>query len=249
MILGRTQNAARNVGRLDFVTNAIQTLVKPAAEFLGSIVEGVSNSWAGMTKGGDLKAENARLRAIVESSKLYTERISVLSAEVESLRKLIGLADKYESKKIPARIIGIAPYENRITLSSGSSSGIIPGCAVITGEGLIAVVQTVEANICQASLLTSPTQKIGAVALRSPALPGILRGETGDSLVLELLDTTNPIEPGDMVVTSGLSERIVRGLPIGRVIRVDTDRDFGTRTARIRPIAKLGTTREVLILK
>jgi rod shape-determining protein MreC len=186
---------------------------------------------------------------MAHSASLYNEQVARLEGEIDNLRRMIGLPAYGDKQKVPCEVIGFFPYENRITVSAGKSQGIEPGMAVVSGKGLVGVVQSVDTKTSQATLIYSPRLKMGAIALRNPPAAGLLKGETRDSLVLEFLDFKAPVQVGDEVVTSGYSDKIPYGIPIGRVMQVQDDVEFGTRSSVVYPHVQIGEVREVFILK
>lgn len=152
---------------------------------------------------------------------------------------------------MPAEVIGYFPYENRFTLNVGWDSGVKVGQPVVAAGGLLGKIQVVTGKTSQVLLLASPepSNRIGALALRNPPSAGLLRGESSATFVLEFSDPKAPVATGDLVVTAGFSEHIPRGIPIGRVIQVDDNVEFGKRQARVYPSASIGNVREVFVLK
>jgi cell shape-determining protein MreC len=119
---------------------------------------------------------------------------------------------------------------------------------------LVARVETVDANVSQALLITAPSTeaRISAIVERQPPNPspaGLIRGEGPNAITLELADPTATVESGDTVVTAGFSAEIPRGIVIGRVVSVQDDPAFGKRTATVFPRVALGQVREVVVLK
>jgi cell shape-determining protein MreC len=56
------------------------------------------------------------------------------------------------------------------------------------------------------------------------------------------------VQIGDTIVTSGFSEKIPKGLIIGKVIQLDPSEEFGTLKARIDPAFSLGNLEFVIVL-
>ena len=248
-LLGKWQNNARDRGSLDSLTRIVQALINPASTTLHGTAEAISDFSEGVLKARSLAAENQALKDKSRALEQYQRDFSSLSTQFDQLRKLIGLPRYGNRWRIPAEIIAYAPYEDRITLSVGSRKGVGVGLPVLTGDGLLAIVQVVEENSCQALLLSSRQTQVGAMAMRNPPQPGILRGESPDRLILGFLDTQTPIEVGDVVATSGFSTRIPRGIPIGKIVQVETNADFGARRAQVFPFARIGDSHEVFILR
>ena len=83
---------------------------------------------------------------------------------------------------------------------------------------------------------------------RFPEVLGLMKGQTPTRLVLDVLDN-GVAEVGDPVVTSGLSSRIPRGIPVGTVAEVVPDPSYGTRRVFVSPSAQIGSSLEVSIFK
>ncbi len=229
----------------------VQALVNPPARILGSASDGASDFVDGVLNARALTAQNRALKAQLSAVALYAEKVDRLETEVDSLRAMQGFAEIPGKVKVPAEVIGFFPYENRLTVSAGSSQGVRAGQPVVTPDGLLGRVQVVTPSTSQVLLLSSPesTNRIGALAERNPPSAGLLRGESSTTYLLEFSDPKAPVSNGDLVVTSGFSEHIPRGIPIGRVIQVDDNVEFGKRQARVYPSVNIGTVREVFILK
>lgn len=246
----RTQAAARSQNRLDPISNAAQAFVSPIAGVTRRVQVGTSDFGIGVFRGGELIRENERLRALEASMLLYQESVSRYEAEIQGLRKLMELPSTPGKNGIAADIIGAFPAQSRITLNIGRDRGIKPGMAVISPDGLLGVVQTVEAGRCQVLLLTSPASKVGGMDVnRNPPSTGLLQGVSAGLVTLTLFDPKAPVQVGDRIVTSGYGERIPRGLIVGQIIQVEDSPSEGLRRAMILPAATLGSTREVKVLQ
>lgn len=248
--LGRLQNVARTAGRVDLASSVIQNLVSPVAGPAGRVTLGSQDFFSGLFAARQLTEENRRLRAIAEAANLYDGQVSRLEDEIGRLRTMAGFGPIAGKVRVPAEVIGVSAYENRIALNVGSEQGIRPDMAVQSADGLVGTVQTVERTRCEVLLVTSASLTIGAMDLdRKPPPEGLLRGEDSNTLTVTFLDPKAPVEIGDRMVTSGHSQNIPRGIYIGRVISIDSDEQFGSLRARIDPIVSVGELREVYILK
>lgn len=229
--------------------STVSVLVKPVSSPASALANGVGNLVSGVSASDELVEENRRLRQMVATFDLYQQNTHRQQQEIEQLRSLVSLPPVPGKTKIYARIVGYYQLENRITLNVGSASRISPGMPVITGLGLVGTVQTVQASSCQAQLISSPSLKLGAIVLRDPPAAGLMHGEGSTKLVVEFVDPSAPVVVGDLVTTSGFSEHIPRGIPIGRVTQVDDDLEFGSRRAQVFPNVMIGSVREVIVLR
>jgi rod shape-determining protein MreC len=246
--LGNLQNGARSRGAYDFVSGGVQQVVSPPAALVTSVADGVSDFSSGVFGGSGLQRELRDLRAQNIAASMYQDRIDLLQRELEALRRLHSTPAYGGKQKVPARIVGFFPLESRISISVGADKGLKPGVPVVSAGGLVGVVQAVNPRTAHVLLLSSPGLKIGAVATRNPPIAGLLKGESATALILELMDPKAPIELGDAIVTSGYSDNIPFNIPIGRVIQVDDNPEFGTRRAYVFPNVSIGSVREVYVL-
>ena len=243
------QTNAKSKGNADIVSAVVHSVVQPTATTIDGICAGVSDWTANVFSHSDIVAKSRLLSAEVRAQAGYQEEISRLNQEITSLRKALGLPELVGKVRIPADVIGFFPSENRITISAGKSEQVRAGLPVITGDGLLGVVQIAEAHTSQVTLIYAPTLRIGAVAQRDPPAAGLLQGESSSKLVLEFVDLEAPVQNGDLVVTSGFSERIPGGIPIGKIVQISDDKEFGTRRAQIYPNVQIGSVREVFVLR
>lgn len=248
-VLGRLQSAFRDKGKMDPITAVVGKVTGPAIKISSNSFSATLAFFSGIGRAPALERQVKDLRIQASSYRQQQDQIALLQSTIDQLKSLAQFPDKLGGRKIAADIIAVYPYENRVTLDVGSNQGIKPDLPVITGQGLLGTVQTVGSNQCQVVLITSPSIQIGAIALRSPPVIGLLRGEDPSTLVLDFLDPKANVQVGDDIATSGFSNLIPRGIPIGRVIRVADNPDFGTKRAFVFPWACLGATREVYIIE
>lgn len=249
IVLGRLQTVARNAGSVDPISKVVRFLVEPAAGGVAGAANGVSDFFAGMARGASLASENRRLREAEAAAALYQERVDFLVAEIDKQRKLLGLPTYPGVRKIPALVIQYAPLENRMTINRGTRHGIKARLPVVAGDGLVGVVQTADALSSQVLLISSPRIQVGAVVNRDPAPYGIIRGEAANKMIMEIAGIKSTVEPGDVVLTSGLGELIPGGIPIGIVSQKESDEEYGTLRCQIFPFVHVGDVREVVVLR
>ncbi|HLK14819.1 MAG TPA: rod shape-determining protein MreC [Fimbriimonadaceae bacterium] len=248
-VLGAAQTRARQDGRVDSVSRLIQRLAEPPAVLVTHMANSTSNFFDGISHAGALKRENAMLRAQAAAAADYAQQVQLRQGEIDGLLKLDRFKSLPGKTAVPAEVTGAFLYDNRITLDVGSNDGIQPGMPVISGRGLLALIQTVEPGHSEALLIVSPVTQIWAVAARNPPPAGLLRGEGPGSLYVDFLDPNAIVDIRDEIVTSGLSTRIPPNIPVGRVLRIEENLDYGRKRALVFPWASLGAAREVFVLK
>lgn len=248
-VLGRIQTSARTGGAVDFPSRMVRSSVSPLSNGLTAVADGVSDFTAGVFRAGALTRENRRLHDLAQAAALYDSRVDLLIGENDRLRRLLSIPKIPGRQRVAASVIGYAPLENRITLNVGSAQGIRAEQPVVTSEGLVGRVQTVEAGKCQVLLISSPRLRIGAMVQRDPPPVGLAIGESPRVVLLDYLDMRATVQVGDEVVTSGYSDRVPPGIPIGKIAQISDDPETGSRRCQVFPHVVLGELRAVFVLK
>lgn len=245
--LGSASNRAKLAGGADPLSRSIQLAVNPVATLVSRLANGSSDFVAGVVGAPRMRAELRAMRDEIAAARLYAEQTERYRSEIDALRKDLGMAPIGGKQRIPADVIG--QFSNSITLNVGSADGVPLHAPVVTGSGLVGRVETLSSHTCEVALLSSPELRIGASVLRDPPQPGLLHGESPTNLILDLTNPDGPVQIGDTVVTSGFSEIIPRGIPIGRVNQVYPDIEYGARRASVFPSVFPGSLREVFVLR
>jgi rod shape-determining protein MreC len=203
----------------------------------------------GLLRAGIRAQEWRRLENLARQGEAYAERMAFFEREINHLRRLLSLAPTPGRGRVAASIVGYYPLESRITIDSGLQAGVRPGMPVVAGDGLVGIVQNASDGMSQVLLVSSPRFTVGALILRNPPPTGLLRGESSSVLNLEFIDLKSSVEVGDQVVTSGYSSRIPAGIPIGRIVQIEDDVEYGARRCQVFPSVQIGSIREVFVLK
>ncbi|MCM8768887.1 MAG: rod shape-determining protein MreC [Candidatus Omnitrophica bacterium] len=175
-----------------------------------------------------------------------------LFRENQRLRRLLRLQEKNTfpfSFLGAAEVIKIQPavWPGQITVNKGSLDGIRENMVVISPEGrLIGRVIDVTETTATVFTIFHPSTKI-SVMLQSSREIGILEGISLPYLLVRYLPRDSQAKPGDLVVTSGLSEFYPKGLTVGRVFRLTSEKNQYFLTAWIRPEAGFAQLEEVFI--
>jgi rod shape-determining protein MreC len=173
-----------------------------------------------------LRAENARLQSLLNSSALLQDDVLV------------------------AELIGVSPdpMRHQLVLNKGASEDVYVGQPLIDADGLLGQVVAVSENSSRVLLITDATHSI-PVQVNRNGVRAIAEG-TGMLGKLEIhhVAATTDIEAGDLLVTSGLGGRFPAGYPVAVVNRVERDPGQSFATVEARPSAALDRSRYVLLV-
>ncbi|HEX8550716.1 MAG TPA: rod shape-determining protein MreC [Abditibacteriaceae bacterium] len=197
--------------------------------------------WAGdvgrtLFRRGGTVADNDRLRREVEGLRAQSQRLARYERENRELRALLQMPKTGGGVIRSAAVVSLnaTDYARSITLGIGSRSGVREKDAVFTPQGAIGQVDSVGPFTCNVKLLTDRAAGVGAMVGRTAAR-GVVKG-TGEGLCrLSYLDFRADVREGDVVFTSGDSQIFPRGLVIGRVTKVERDKNYSQLTAWVDP--------------
>jgi rod shape-determining protein MreC len=199
----------------------------------------------------DAKSENKKLDNEVERLRAELAASQTAQRDAEQLRGLVGFnrSTRFpgDYRRVAARVIARSPtvWYATLTIDKGSSAGLRVNQPVVTGDGLVGKVTAVAGGASQVTLITDHTSGVSAQVVPDGA-GGLVKARVGDpsDLILDFVEKGRPVPRGATVVTSGwrssrLESLFPRGIPIGRVTRVDvTERELYQRV-HIRPFADL----------
>ena len=192
-----------------------------------------------------------------ESYKIQKNKNKDLEKEVEELRKALELNKSLtEYTPINATVLSRnrSYWFNTITIDKGSRTGINENMAVITSNGLIGKINRVSKNSSEVKLITSNdiNFKVSvAIKVNGQDYFGILNGYDKNTGLVTVtgLDKSDPINVGDVVVTSGLGEMFPSGIIIGNVENIITDKFNLSKTLYIRTQQDFRSIHYVTVLK
>jgi rod shape-determining protein MreC len=232
------------------VRKALSVLLLPVEFLVSAPFELSRNASESMTSRSELMAENLLLNqtALVQNARL--QRMAALEAENARLRALLDSTSKVGDSILIAEIVSVDmnPYRNLIVINRGSNEGVYVGQALIDADGIIGQIIRDRYYSAEAMLVTDIDHAV-PVELARNRLRTIAVG-TGelDRLSLPFLPSNADVREGDLLVTSGLGGSFPPGYPVGVIRRVNlvTGQPFLEIDAE--PAAALNRIREVLLV-
>ncbi|MCI8389242.1 MAG: rod shape-determining protein MreC [Roseburia sp.] len=205
---------------------------------------------------GDVMAENEELRRQVDELTVELNTIHLEQYELENLRELLALDQKYPSyEKVAANVIGTngSNWFNSFTINKGSNDGIDVDMNVIAGSGLVGIVTSVGPNYATVTaIINDSTQVGGTVSTTADNLivSGSLKTMNEDMVIgfSNLRDADNEVQVGDPVVTSHISDRYQQGILIGYISSIENDANNLTKSGTITPAVNFEHIEEVLVI-
>ncbi|HEX9279443.1 MAG TPA: rod shape-determining protein MreC [Gemmatimonadales bacterium] len=204
-----------------------------------------------------LRTSRSRFDAITaqrDSTALAATFLPELRAENQRLRSLLGLGQRLGSGYVPAEVLHQAAPTDPLALvvSAGRLQGVRPLAAVVSPEGLIGLVSTVDARTSivvtwanlefRASAMAADGSVYGIVAPHGTEGPGVWL------LELQGVPYRQMVPQGTPIFTSGLGGVFPRGIPLGTVVGVAGETEGWERTYLVRPAVHPSAVTHVMIL-
>ncbi len=194
------------------------------------------------------------LRAQRDSLALLTQSMPALRDENATLRGLLGLGRRLGSRFVTAEVLHQPGANDALTLvlSAGADEGVAQLAPVVTAEGLLGVVRSIDPRTSVALAWTHPDFR-ASVQVEGRRVFGVVsarRGaRSGEMMELKGVAYREALPPGTRVVTSGLGGVFPRGIPVGTVEGVLSEAEGWERTYILRPAVHPAEATHVMILE
>ncbi|TVQ28476.1 MAG: rod shape-determining protein MreC [Wenzhouxiangella sp.] len=198
-----------------------------------------------------LLAERDQLERALRESEARQLLLGELVEENAEMRELLDASLRLDSRFLTAELrnIDLNPYSHRVFINRGLRHGVRPGLAVIESAGVVGQVDQVATRSATVILLSDPDHAL-PVRVQRTGLRTIGYGSGRiDELRLTDLPMNVDLEPGDVLVTSGLGGRFPAGLPVAEVAEVQRPSGEAFAVAKARPLARLGSIRQLLVIE
>ena len=197
-----------------------------------------------------LTARNSELEQRWLEARGQLSRMDALEAENARLRALLDSSPQLGSRVVVAELVTIdlEPFAQRVVLNRGASDGVYVGQPVADAEGIFGQVESVTEVNAFVRLITDPSHAI-PVAVNRTGFRTIAYG-TGqtDQLVLRDVPRSADLRPGDLLVSSGLGGRFPTGFPVGTVAAITQEPGAAFLSVEVRPSAAIDRSRELLLV-
>ena len=197
-----------------------------------------------------LSEDNRQLRQQLLTQGAVVQSAQSLLQENERLRGLLKARPRHLGNDILAEVLylGRDPFSQKVFVNKGSADQVKAGQAVIDDIGVVGQVTRVYPAVSEVTLLTEKDQTIPVKIERNGVRTLLVGAGTGHAPELRFMSANADIQPGDVLVTSGLDGTYPAGLAVAVVTAVE--RDSGLMFARItcRPLAGVDRSDQLLIV-
>lgn len=247
---------ARETGPVQAAQSAGTQALVPIQRLIAEGGRSTSRFFDAIAEIDRLRTENARLRTQVDALTLENIALRERTHAAEQAAKLQRVAASLGGPAVGAQVIGRDPagFIRSLTLDAGSEAGVAVGNVVVAEQGVVGRIVEAGPNFSRVAPITDSSSAIIATVQRTRAT-GILRGQFGDTLVLEWVLQSEDVREGDVVLTAGLAlsdelrSRYPKGLVLGTVADVRKADVLAYQRAVVRPAVDVRRLERVLVVK
>jgi len=197
----------------------------------------------------DAHSENRLLR---EQLAIAQSRLLEMDRALHTMQQTLAIKPPDPApvpKLTAATVVGrdASNWPSIIVLDCGSAQGVEVGSGVICGQAVVGVVSAVRGSACIVRLLTHPQCRVDACIARTGESRHVAGNLTDTIHMLDVHE--KPVQPGDVVLTSGELGTFPRGLLIGTVTKAAPAEGALGYSVEVRPAAELSTLHDVLIVQ
>jgi rod shape-determining protein MreC len=240
--------------KLNALDRAIIRISAPIEYGASSMARGISNVWGDYVYLADVKSDNERLKYENARLRENVHRLEREQVENQGLRRLLELRETTPGDSISAQVVAKEMHEpffrvTRVILDRGSRE-VRSNMPVVAPDGVVGKVLRVAGDSVDVQLTVDAAFGIDVEDERTHAR-GFVRG-TGDparyECKVEMVDSRDEVDIGDLLVTSGKGKWFPGGLPVARVTKVNK-RELGRdQEVEAAPTVNFSRLENVLIL-
>lgn len=246
----------RNTDLLQAVSSGATTALVPVQSALTDFGRRADRIVEATVQIDQLRIDNVRLRDENQRLLLDNARLAEQIARAGQQAKLDETARTLPYESVSAPVIARDPSGvlRSILIGGGAAASMSVGHVVLSDQGLVGRITEVGPNYAKVVLVTDSSSVVSALVQGSRAT-GLVRGQFGDTLVMDWVLQTEPVAVGDVVVTAGLAvggelrSLYPKGLVLGRVAEVAKARDAAYLRAIVLPAVDVRRLERVLVVK
>jgi len=234
--------------------------VNPFQEILVPLQGGVMHVWSGVASFfkyfegiRHLQQENALLKQQLRELTWENNRLREYVYENRRLLRLLDFKERNTRRftLLGARVIGRAPsnWYSTLVVDRGSEDGVRKNQVVVSDAGLVGRVTAVTSHSARVLLILDLEGAVGAMVQESRTI-GVVEGGKDKPGLLRMvhLPYDAKLEKGQAVITSGLGGVFPRGIPIGKILKMENEGNELDKYALVQPYVDFDRLEELFII-
>lgn len=239
------------IGWLSPIEQFIRNLVNPASRAVYTWSLSIGGEEESFDSVEELENAYRKAREELRDRAVQDAVYALALQENEELRQQLNFFQRESYDHVGATVIGknIDPIGHTIIIDQGSLSGISVDQPVIVGDGvLIGRVIDVQPESSIVRLINDIQSRIAATVLNEDRSMGIVEGGYGISVRMNFIPQNEQLDIDYTIVTSGLEDKMPRGLVIGTVDAIEKEPYRPFQRAILSPMVNLDKLQLVSVL-
>ena len=228
---------------LSLLVYPIQYVVSRPAALSGWASENLDSRDAILEENRSLKQDQIKFRA-------QLQKLAALKAENNRLRELLQSSRKVGEHVLIGELLAVDldPFSRQIVINKGSRDNIYLNQPVLDAHGIMGQIVYVSPYSSTAMLITDANHAI-PVQVNRNNLRAIVEGNgSTDTMDINFLPNSADIEEGDLLTSSGLGGIYPPDYPVARVKTVVRNPSRPYAKIVVEPVAQLEKSRQVLMV-
>lgn len=223
--------------------------IGPFQKAVTNVRDGIGRIWSnyfGLVQAArhneELKKEVAFLRQ--ELVNLEEERLAN-----RRLRALLKLGENLPHSQVAAQVVGVDPtgYSRIVIIDKGKNHGVLSQMAVVSDQGVVGRTIWASSNYAKVLLLIDPNAAVDVLVQRSRAR-GMVEGGGSDTLRLKYVMTSEDVQVGDVLLSTGVDGIFPKGLQVGRIRALGQSGKGIFLKAEVDPAVQFDDLEEVMVI-
>lgn len=219
IFVGKPDNViiSKTSGLIVDIMSPFVTAISYPIYWVGSFIDDVGNFRRVNSQNMELRSEISKLKEQLN----YFKQVEVENVE---LRRLASYKTNGINYILSTRVLGStgSGFTHSYILDAGYRDGVRKYEGVLVDGYLVGQINSVGGNYSRMLLLTDATSKI-PVQIERTKTRAFLTGDNSDYPRLVYFENPEPVQMGDIVVTSGMGGSLPAGIPIGMVGSISED--------------------------
>jgi len=193
--------------------------------------------------------ENRSLQKQLTETSLQLDFLSEAKRENQRLREVIGFDPPENFRLVPVKIVTLRQekYPIAAVINKGSLDSLTINQPVINRFGLVGKIREIMPDFATVTLLTDPSNAVSGRVTETREI-GIVRFSAEKGMYLDNLPADSDIEPGNLVISSGLGGVYPAGLAVAIVDSVTAQRGDILKTVTLKPTVNFFEIDELYVL-
>lgn len=198
----------------------------------------------------NVKKENLKLRSEIENYKFEISLLKEKLTDYERLKLLLNFKDAYNFETIACNVIGknINTFPGYIIIDKGRRDGVEKNDTIVGHSGLVGKVDDVYISSSLVKIILDVTNNVSVMNFETRST-GILKGDGNGGVFVDYYDKFEPVNEGDLFVTTGLGGIYPKGIPVGTVDKIEDAENNMFQKIILKPIVNFNKIENALIIK